>query len=644
MKGLKLKLLIVFALVLFVGAPVALADWDPGDGHKMLNGPQEPDPTGWDVCLAHTWFVADDFFCGENGPITDIHFWISYSGYDNDIPIDPCALEVGICGDDPFGLPDTDNWLWYWNSWGGYGPLNINIRYYGSGLQGWHCPVTQKWLPEDHTSFFQVNITEIPDPAMQVAGGHYWLVLWALTPEPSLIGWKTSMTMNGAPAVWTPSYPCDWMPLDLGGDLAFVITGGEPTEPLEFGDAPESDPCAMVMAVAYPSLGVPGFFPTCKTIGPLGWIQHNNFAGYFGPTFDFEADGNAGLCPPPSCFPLYDQDECFNDGDAGLLFPPSYTISPAIAVVPCDPSQTGSLGTVCTNAVWGVNVDIDVTNAAIGYVNVLMDWDHSGEWSGSSDCVQPGDAPEHVLVNWPVLLPYSGPLSGTPLLGPPPPFLIGPESGYVWTRFTFTEVPVPLPWTGEGSFEDGETEDYLLLIEEEPPELDFGDAPDPCYPTLLPLGANHVIVPGYSLGASVDAELDGQPDPCALGDDNDGNDDEDGVVFTTPLIPGQVATVDVTVGLFPAFLNAWIDFNGDGDWADPCEQIFNDEIVFSGLSSLQFQVPASAAGNIDTFARFRLSTAGGLQPTGPAPDGEVEDYKVHIEQERFISASGRMYH
>ena len=41
-----------------------------------------------------------------------------------------------------------------------------------------------------------------------------------------------------------------------------------------------------------------------------------------------------------------------------------------------------------------------------------------------------------------------------------------------------------------------------------------------------------------------------------------------------------------------------------------------------------FVPPDSVAGT--TFARIRISTAGGLSPTGPAFDGEVEDYAVTI--------------
>ncbi len=79
---------------------------------------------------------------------------------------------------------------------------------------------------------------------------------------------------------------------------------------------------------------------------------------------------------------------------------------------------------------------------------------------------------------------------------------------------------------------------------------DRGDAPDGAYPTLLANnGASHLITGGVYLGASVDDEADGQPDATATSDDNDGNDDEDGVVFTPPLIPGSTANVDDPWGL-----------------------------------------------------------------------------------------------
>jgi hypothetical protein len=78
---LKLKFSFVCVLMLLVGSTtVALGDWDPGDGHKM-HWPQNPDPFGWDICL-HDQLVADDFLCTASGAITDIHFWVSWTGDD----------------------------------------------------------------------------------------------------------------------------------------------------------------------------------------------------------------------------------------------------------------------------------------------------------------------------------------------------------------------------------------------------------------------------------------------------------------------------------------------------------------------------------------------------------------------------------
>lgn len=95
----------------------------------------------------------------------------------------------------------------------------------------------------------------------------------------------------------------------------------------------------------------------------------------------------------------------------------------------------------------------------MAYVNVLMDWDQDGRWSGSSNC--PPSAPEHVLVNYAVPSGYVGPLSDLR----PPPFTIGPNPGYVWARFSISEVMVDTGWGGSGQFEGGETEDYLLRVD-----------------------------------------------------------------------------------------------------------------------------------------------------------------------------------
>ena len=168
------------------------------------------------------------------------------------------------------------------------------------------------------------------------------------------------------------------------------------------------------------------------------------------------------------------------------------------------------------------------------------------------------------------------------------------------------------------------------------PEVDYGDAPAELgYPTVFGAdGARHVFVPGDPvLGRRVDGEPDGQPDPAALGDDTNDAFDEDGVRFTRVLLAGRRGEVAVDAQVDPqvgAKLDAWIDFNNDGDWSDPGEQVFDSVDVANGLNRLAFRVPADAAGG-QTFGRFRLSSDGGLSPTGEAPDGEVEDHRLVVE-------------
>jgi hypothetical protein len=298
----------------------------------------------------------------------------------------------------------------------------------------------------------------------------------------------------------------------------------EVTYEYDFGDAPEG-----ASAIAYPSTNTPGSFPTCITVGPSGYISHGPgpLMSYFGPSVDLELDGNAGGCP--NCFPTYDDDECFQDGDAGLIIPEPFTINTTNTVVPCTGFLGTPLGTICQTANWGVDIDIDVQNLSTMdlFVNVLFDWNQNGYWLDDPGTKCFGTmTPEHVLINFLLPAGYIGPLSGLT----PPPFTIGPNAGYFWSRFTISDTQVPAgEWEGSGEFAEGETEDYLILVDE---ELDFGDAPDPNYPTLLASnGARHILDGVTFLGLLIDAEPDGLQDPNALGDDNNNLADEDGIVF-----------------------------------------------------------------------------------------------------------------
>ena len=165
---------------------------------------------------------------------------------------------------------------------------------------------------------------------------------------------------------------------------------------------------------------------------------------------------------------------------------------------------------------------------------------------------------------------------------------------------------------------------------------DWGDAPAP-YATLRSNnGASAGQFDGFRLGTNWDAEIDGRPTSTANGDDTNGPlnasgnviNDEDGVTLLTPLVRGDnqnIIRINVTNTTGAgAFVQGWIDFNGNGVWGDPGEQIVSNLSAVAGNNLVTFTVPANAVNN--GFARFRLSQTRDVGPTGRTAAGEVEDY------------------
>ena len=154
--------------------------------------------------------------------------------------------------------------------------------------------------------------------------------------------------------------------------------------------------------------------------------------------------------------------------------------------------------------------------------------------------------------------------------------------------------------------------------------------------------ATHEIVSGFQLGAAMDADAA----PIANADASGDGADDDGVTFPT-LTQGQGATIPVSVTQVAGndgYLQVWIDWNGDGDFADAGEQVATDlQSASAGTSTINvpLTVPVSATTS-PTFARFRWSTVQGLDATSAAPDGEVEDYALTV-QPGGITISGRVF-
>jgi len=172
--------------------------------------------------------------------------------------------------------------------------------------------------------------------------------------------------------------------------------------------------------------------------------------------------------------------------------------------------------------------------------------------------------------------------------------------------------------------------------------MDQGDAPDTGsgsaignYSTnLSDNGPRHLLFsasgnindpagsPKVYLGASVNGELSALQNSTATGDvDN-------GISSIPTLTPGQVQNITVNSTGSNAVLNYFVDFNRNGSFADAGESFTTT--LTSTSQSVSVTVPAGASVGT-TFARFRISTAGGLSSVGAANDGEVEDYQVTID-------------
>jgi hypothetical protein len=210
--------------------------------------------------------------------------------------------------------------------------------------------------------------------------------------------------------------------------------------------------------------------------------------------------------------------------------------------------------------------------------------------------------------------------------------------------FTSADTMGPMPWPVAVSTTSVGEIDFGYV------GVDWGDLPDPPYPTLLTSnGPRHVIASLLSplvLGSTVDAEFNGQPDPSATGDDLNGRvpDDEDGVTvkpgkaglpFWTDgaVSAGQGGSLEIVISGGSGVPQVFIDFPNDLIGLTPVTLRDINALALPttpwspGTYRVYFDVPAGAMASDPSIAvRVRLSSAGGLSAIGGAPDGEVEDY------------------
>ena len=101
-------------------------------------------------------------------------------------------------------------------------------------------------------------------------------------------------------------------------------------------------------------------------------------------------------------------------------------------------------------------------------------------------------------------------------------------------------------------------------------------------------------------------------------------DDEDGVLLFSPLGPGAPATFEVTVTNTtgsPAYLQAFMDFNRDGDFTDPGEQFVSRRLVPSGTVG-------TLTGTVDRHRSRGVTGRQHLRTVPAQPDDRIWDQPV----------------
>lgn len=218
--------IVCVAVTLLCCTPTAFGDWVPEDGHKM-HFPQLPDPEGLDVDFEAPHLLADDWLCTETGEVTGIHFWASHRGGElpviNDLKVQVFSNIPAT--DDTFSMPGDALWE---------GSLLAESFKFatapgGTGSQGWFDPNQGEYIPNDHDSYFQINLTDFREPFVQKENEIYWLGISIDTSNAD--GWKTA-DLNAYPDPYTGShYEDDAVFLrDAGNWAELLYPPGHPME------------------------------------------------------------------------------------------------------------------------------------------------------------------------------------------------------------------------------------------------------------------------------------------------------------------------------------------------------------------------------------------------------------------------------
>jgi hypothetical protein len=168
---------------------------------------------------------------------------------------------------------------------------------------------------------------------------------------------------------------------------------------------------------------------------------------------------------------------------------------------------------------------------------------------------------------------------------------------------------------------------------------DFGDLPENIsgigsyLTSLANNGPSHKIITGLMIGSTIDGELEGQPTQNADGDGVD----EDGITFPSNINIRPGITIRLPITLVnttgnTAYFEAWVDWNGDGDFDDANEMVADwDDNGGSFPTQLELNIPTTTLKEQALGIRLRLSNQDNMTPSGAVDSGEVEDYLMQVE-------------
>lgn len=265
-----------------------------------------------------------------------------------------------------------------------------------------------------------------------------------------------------------------------------------------------------------------------------------------------------------------------------------------------------------------VNFPVKVSNVT-GKAAILYGF---VDWNDDGDFLDPG---EQSLVNVPngsagvmALLPWTVPMTAS-------------ATGPLTVRLRLS-TDTGLGPVGRAS--DGEVEDFTVNVAS---THDWGDLPGGYPTTSAANGARHLPTQALFLGSSMpDTEPDGQPNPTATGDNVNGTNDEDAInpatLFPVRGFPFTLPVKATNSTGFPATISAFIDWNGDGDFNDANEtaSMLVPSVSVNATFNLLWGVPMTATTAAPIGVRLRIATGAALPPTGPASDGEVEDFMINV--------------